>query len=198
MSTASGRPARGAWHRASGLGCAKPRPLCRGRGSADDTALIRVHLESLDLLLSLEEWTSGGGGRLLRCAHDGRLARYGPIGASLGALLHRDVCHPGDARGQSRRLETAARSGHGPVPATRPLGICIHVPFCTTRCGYCDFNTTTAAELGTERMPVAPICCRRDQGTRSGSSGARPRGAPSLDHRRRRNARLLPRMISVG
>ena len=31
----------------------------------------------------------------------------------------------------------------------RPLGIYVHVPFCTTRCGYCDFNTYTAAELGT-------------------------------------------------
>jgi putative oxygen-independent coproporphyrinogen III oxidase len=34
--------------------------------------------------------------------------------------------------------------------ARRPLGIYIHVPFCTTRCGYCDFNTYTAAELGAE------------------------------------------------
>src|SRR5215217_7638572 len=34
--------------------------------------------------------------------------------------------------------------------AHRPFGIYIHVPFCTTRCGYCDFNTYTAAELGTE------------------------------------------------
>jgi putative oxygen-independent coproporphyrinogen III oxidase len=32
----------------------------------------------------------------------------------------------------------------------RPLGIYVHVPFFTTRCGYCDFNTYTAAELGTE------------------------------------------------
>ncbi len=24
----------------------------------------------------------------------------------------------------------------------------MHVPFCLTRCGYCDFNTYTAAELG--------------------------------------------------
>jgi oxygen-independent coproporphyrinogen-3 oxidase len=24
----------------------------------------------------------------------------------------------------------------------------VHVPFCATRCGYCDFNTYTAAELG--------------------------------------------------
>ena len=29
-----------------------------------------------------------------------------------------------------------------------PFGIYVHVPFCTTRCGYCDFNTYTAAELG--------------------------------------------------
>jgi putative oxygen-independent coproporphyrinogen III oxidase len=32
---------------------------------------------------------------------------------------------------------------------TRAFGIYLHVPFCTTRCGYCDFNTYTAAELGT-------------------------------------------------
>lgn len=29
----------------------------------------------------------------------------------------------------------------------RPFGIYIHVPFCATRCGYCDFNTYTPAEL---------------------------------------------------
>ncbi|GAS94055.1 coproporphyrinogen III oxidase [Mycolicibacterium canariasense] len=33
------------------------------------------------------------------------------------------------------------------VPAG-PFGIYIHVPFCATRCGYCDFNTYTPAELG--------------------------------------------------
>ena len=32
----------------------------------------------------------------------------------------------------------------------RPFGIYLHVPFCTTRCGYCDFNTYTAMELGTD------------------------------------------------
>jgi oxygen-independent coproporphyrinogen-3 oxidase len=32
--------------------------------------------------------------------------------------------------------------------AGRPFGIYIHVPFCVTRCGYCDFNTYTATELG--------------------------------------------------
>ncbi len=30
----------------------------------------------------------------------------------------------------------------------RPFGFYVHVPFCTTRCGYCDFNTYTADELG--------------------------------------------------
>jgi oxygen-independent coproporphyrinogen-3 oxidase len=29
-----------------------------------------------------------------------------------------------------------------------PFGVYVHVPFCQTRCGYCDFNTYTAAELG--------------------------------------------------
>ena len=29
-----------------------------------------------------------------------------------------------------------------------PFGVYVHVPFCRTRCGYCDFNTYTAAELG--------------------------------------------------
>jgi len=28
------------------------------------------------------------------------------------------------------------------------LGIYVHVPFCSVRCGYCDFNTYTATELG--------------------------------------------------
>ncbi len=30
----------------------------------------------------------------------------------------------------------------------QPFGIYVHVPFCTVRCGYCDFNTYTAEELG--------------------------------------------------
>jgi putative oxygen-independent coproporphyrinogen III oxidase len=30
----------------------------------------------------------------------------------------------------------------------RPFGFYVHVPFCTVRCGYCDFNTYTAEDLG--------------------------------------------------
>ena len=34
------------------------------------------------------------------------------------------------------------------VDDTPPLGVYLHVPFCSVRCGYCDFNTYTADELG--------------------------------------------------
>lgn len=37
-------------------------------------------------------------------------------------------------------------AAHG--AADRRLGIYLHVPFCRVRCGYCDFNTYTNAELG--------------------------------------------------
>lgn len=33
-------------------------------------------------------------------------------------------------------------------PTARAFGVYLHVPFCTVRCGYCDFNTYTATELG--------------------------------------------------
>ncbi|WP_017599547.1 radical SAM family heme chaperone HemW [Nocardiopsis lucentensis] len=44
------------------------------------------------------------------------------------------------------------RTGDLPAPSLaelgdRPLGFYVHVPFCVTRCGYCDFNTYTADEL---------------------------------------------------
>jgi putative oxygen-independent coproporphyrinogen III oxidase len=32
----------------------------------------------------------------------------------------------------------------------RRLSAYVHVPYCSSRCGYCDFNTYTAAELGAE------------------------------------------------
>lgn len=49
--------------------------------------------------------------------------------------------------------ETVPDDGSLPGDATQgfgdtPFGVYVHVPFCRTRCGYCDFNTYTAAELG--------------------------------------------------
>jgi putative oxygen-independent coproporphyrinogen III oxidase len=41
-------------------------------------------------------------------------------------------------------LPESARDGL----ATTPFGLYVHVPFCATRCGYCDFNTYTSEELG--------------------------------------------------
>src|SRR5690606_25894455 len=41
-------------------------------------------------------------------------------------------------------LPAAARASVG----ARGFGVYVHVPFCLTRCGYCDFNTYTATELG--------------------------------------------------
>jgi len=32
--------------------------------------------------------------------------------------------------------------------AERDFGVYVHVPYCRVRCGYCDFNTYTARELG--------------------------------------------------
>ena len=37
--------------------------------------------------------------------------------------------------------------------AERSLSFYLHVPFCATRCGYCDFNTYTAGELGSAASP---------------------------------------------
>jgi putative oxygen-independent coproporphyrinogen III oxidase len=35
-----------------------------------------------------------------------------------------------------------------PELGARAFGLYVHVPFCAVRCGYCDFNTYTADELG--------------------------------------------------
>lgn len=32
--------------------------------------------------------------------------------------------------------------------AEKPFGLYVHIPFCSVRCGYCDFNTYTAEDLG--------------------------------------------------
>ncbi len=55
--------------------------------------------------------------------------------------------------GQPPVGEPVPGDGRLPEPSTArlgtaPFGVYVHVPFCLTRCGYCDFNTYTAAELG--------------------------------------------------
>ncbi|MGW0586693.1 radical SAM family heme chaperone HemW [Streptosporangium sp. NPDC002607] len=50
----------------------------------------------------------------------------------------------GDPVPASGELPESALAGLG----ERPFGFYVHVPFCVTRCGYCDFNTYTASELG--------------------------------------------------
>ena len=49
--------------------------------------------------------------------------------------------------------DPAPESGELPDPALASLdasrlGIYVHVPYCSVRCGYCDFNTYTLSELG--------------------------------------------------
>jgi oxygen-independent coproporphyrinogen-3 oxidase len=39
-----------------------------------------------------------------------------------------------------------AQAGEG--ADQRAFGLYVHIPFCAVRCGYCDFNTYTATELG--------------------------------------------------
>ncbi|WP_370183482.1 radical SAM family heme chaperone HemW [Rhodococcus wratislaviensis] len=60
---------------------------------------------------------------------------------------------------------------------TRPFGIYVHVPFCATRCGYCDFNTYTAGELGTSASPQSWMEGLR----RELDLAAQMTGAPDVD-----------------
>lgn len=50
--------------------------------------------------------------------------------------------------GQAAPADGRLPSGVAEGAAQRAFGVYVHVPFCTVRCGYCDFNTYTSAELG--------------------------------------------------
>ena len=51
---------------------------------------------------------------------------------------------PGDPVPEDGSLPESALTGLG----DEPLSFYLHVPYCTVRCGYCDFNTYTVDELG--------------------------------------------------
>ncbi|WP_296370955.1 radical SAM family heme chaperone HemW [Pseudonocardia sp.] len=70
-----------------------------------------------------------------------------------------------------------------------PFGIYVHVPFCASRCGYCDFNTYTASELdGSGASPDGWLAAvRQELALAAGVVGERPvdtvfvgGGTPSL------------------
>ncbi len=65
-----------------------------------------------------------------------------PTGAVPGA---------GDGAAPDGALPAAALAGL----SERPFGVYVHVPFCATRCGYCDFNTYTPGELDSASSPSA-------------------------------------------
>ena len=44
--------------------------------------------------------------------------------------------------------------------STSPLSFYIHIPYCIKRCGYCDFNTYTPAELGQGDLGRSEISSR--------------------------------------
>jgi oxygen-independent coproporphyrinogen-3 oxidase len=92
-------------------------------------------------------------------------------------------------------VERADRAGPGgeaepTVPGDRgkPFGVYVHVPFCARRCGYCDFTTYTAAELGGggdraefRRWAIAEIAlARRSTGPREAASVYFGGGTPTL------------------
>src|SRR5665811_1052392 len=87
--------------------------------------------------------------------------------------------------------EPAPPSGALPANAlktlgTAPFGVYVHVPFCTVRCGYCDFNTYTLTELGVDGASVgtyADIALRElDLATRVlGSSTPADQSVPAVE-----------------
>ena len=80
-----------------------------------------------------------------------------------------------------RSPKVTLRRATGPLPAsaleglgTRPFGFYVHVPFCTVRCGYCDFNTYTSVDLG--RTPTSPAPRGRRTPTRRSPRSGSPGG----------------------
>ncbi|KAA2266076.1 coproporphyrinogen III oxidase [Solihabitans fulvus] len=77
----------------------------------------------------------------------------------------------GDPAPADGALPSSALRGLG----ERPFGVYVHVPFCATRCGYCDFNTYTPGELGTTASPESWLeGLRRELDLAAGVLGSAP------------------------
>jgi len=78
--------------------------------------------------------------------------------------------------------DPAPADGALPEPALaglgrRPFGVYVHVPFCASRCGYCDFNTYVPGERGAEQVGgyAGALLAEIDLAARVlGGAGARP------------------------
>ncbi len=81
----------------------------------------------------------------------------------------------GDPAPDRRR---AARRPRWQGSGSARSGVYVHVPFCAVRCGYCDFNTYTAAELG-----PAPAPRRRRTPTPRSARSAWPAGSSATRRR---------------
>jgi putative oxygen-independent coproporphyrinogen III oxidase len=70
----------------------------------------------------------------------------------------------GDPAPADGELPAEALAGVG----TRPFGFYVHVPFCASRCGYCDFNTYVPGEKGAEQASgyVASVLAEIDLAAR--------------------------------
>lgn len=55
---------------------------------------------------------------------------------------------PSQPTGDVPPLDGALPAASAGAWGQRAFGFYVHVPFCASRCGYCDFNTYTAPELG--------------------------------------------------
>ncbi len=71
------------------------------------------------------------------------------------------------------RTEDLVLPGLAPTQG-KSFGIYVHVPFCATRCGYCDFNTYTPAELGGANPDSWLVALRAELGRAADLLGTPP------------------------